>query len=279
MDIAAMPSENIITEVNQVPDPPQTFVVGCSRSGTTPITELLNSHPEIVIGMERFKYEYTPRDDFNPRVDWFRRERFFDFRPSDTNVTPEASVRWAKIYEQAEMKFSGETVRTVGDKVLATPGILGNMAAFFPNARYVFIFRDLARLASSYCVRAANPRDTNWPETKTHRSAHVDWTKAFQAAEELVAAIGPDALMPIHYERLFSGDLDAFLALLAFLGVRADADSVETFASMTRGWSRRIEQPLDLDDEQLEYLDAHADREFESRFIERANKMILDSVA
>jgi len=32
------------------------FVAGCPRSGTTALVKILNSHDQIILGMERFKY-------------------------------------------------------------------------------------------------------------------------------------------------------------------------------------------------------------------------------
>ncbi|WP_366939241.1 sulfotransferase [uncultured Paraglaciecola sp.] len=36
----------------------RTFVSGSPRSGTSALTELLSSHPDISLGMERFKFLY-----------------------------------------------------------------------------------------------------------------------------------------------------------------------------------------------------------------------------
>jgi hypothetical protein len=253
------------------------FVIGCSRSGTTAITNLLNEHDEIVIGMERFKHEYPSSPVFRPGPEWFEEERFFRFHPSETNITPAASPRWAAVYKRAASKFERRTIRVIGDKVLAHARILRNMAASFPDARYMFIFRDLARVTSSYCIRAANPKDVNWPETKTHRSALLDWTGAFEAALGLMDSVGPERVLPVQYERLFSGDIDTFRSLFEFLGFDVTSELVESFRALTKGWEERTSQPLHVDPEQQRYLDDHANLDLEQRFIDMASERVREA--
>ena len=62
------------------------LVTGVGRSGTTAIANLLNGHPRTCIGVERYKYKFLRRGEFEG--DEFTPQRFFDFRPTDTNVLP-----------------------------------------------------------------------------------------------------------------------------------------------------------------------------------------------
>ena len=68
------------------------FATGCERSGTTILTRLLQSHPGISIGMERYKYLLrgvrTRRVTRRLCPSHFEPGRFFDFRPTDTNIIP-----------------------------------------------------------------------------------------------------------------------------------------------------------------------------------------------
>ncbi|NEP86465.1 MAG: sulfotransferase [Okeania sp. SIO2C2] len=65
------------------------FVCGCARSGTTAITKLLNAHPLIAIGVERYKH-YAKQDlihKLSPAL--FKLSVFFDIREEQTNINPQ----------------------------------------------------------------------------------------------------------------------------------------------------------------------------------------------
>ena len=40
------------------------FVIGVGRSGTTAMAELLNMHEDICIGIERYKFKFVRRGEF-----------------------------------------------------------------------------------------------------------------------------------------------------------------------------------------------------------------------
>ena len=77
------------------------IVTGVARSGTTALGELLNAHPLVGLGIERFKFQFLREDNFS--ADLFTRERFFDFRPEDTNLIPELRPAWALRGDRREM--------------------------------------------------------------------------------------------------------------------------------------------------------------------------------
>ena len=87
------------------------FVFGCPRSGTTAVARLLQAHPRVVIGMERYKFLLSRRRDrgtFGPTL--FERERFFDFRAGDTNVNPDLG-HFEGHYIKARRRFENATKR------------------------------------------------------------------------------------------------------------------------------------------------------------------------
>src|SRR5205807_10659654 len=59
------------------------FVCGVPRSGTTALAQLLNYHPRIGIGIERFRSIAIGSRGDEFRLTLYRKERFFKFRDGD----------------------------------------------------------------------------------------------------------------------------------------------------------------------------------------------------
>ncbi|MGB3406735.1 MAG: sulfotransferase, partial [Jannaschia sp.] len=134
------------------------IVTGVARSGTTALAELLNSHPSVCIGIERFKFRFLKENDYDPA--FFERERFFDFGAGDTNLLPAKRPAWAPAYEQMSLKWDDATV--VGDKV---PDLIPFLSGFMernPDFRYIVILRNLKDVGLSWQARAERTRDS-WP--------------------------------------------------------------------------------------------------------------------
>jgi hypothetical protein len=68
--------------------------------------------------MERYKFLLSRRRDgaqFGPAL--FEPERFFDFRPGDTNVNPDLG-HFTGHYTKAKRRFEHGPVEYVGDKLM-----------------------------------------------------------------------------------------------------------------------------------------------------------------
>jgi hypothetical protein len=245
--------------------PDYCFVLGCDRSGTTALTRLLHSHPNLVMGMERYKQRLGIRDlpTFGPPL--FEPERFMDFRPGDTNITIN-TPRFRGHYELAAARFRDGDVRYVGDKIVAKPPLALALKAQFPSPKIVFIYRDLLRVASSFCVRARNPDDANWPKDRTHETALARWNEAFAAIDAFDNAPGPGDVFLVRHERLFNGDKRTCDAMFRFLGLDVGADVEKQFQGATANWAEHESKPLALSDEQTASLEAQLDRDMVQRF-------------
>ncbi len=245
--------------------PDYCFVLGCDRSGTTALTRLLHSHPAVVLGMERYKYRLSSKElpAFGPAL--FERERFLDFQPEDTNITPE-NERFRGHYELAAARLAEGNVRYLGDKIVAKTPLALALKAQFPSPRIVFIYRDLLRVASSFCVRARNPNDTNWPEDRTHETALTRWNEGFDAIDAFTGAPGSGEVFLVRYERVFNGDERTCNALFEFLGLDVTPEVAKHFRAATANWSEHEAKPLALTDQQKASLEAQLDAGSLGRF-------------
>jgi hypothetical protein len=91
------------------------FVTGCARSGTTEIVNVLNRHPAVAIGMERFKFVIRDRiEEFQQCL--FAPDNFVRAAEEDTNILPR-SPAYRDHYANLKSKFDAGRVQVVGDKL------------------------------------------------------------------------------------------------------------------------------------------------------------------
>jgi hypothetical protein len=70
-------------------------------------------------------------------------------------------------------------VEYTGDKVMPDPPVIRAIEARLPSPKFIFIYRHLLHVASSYAARSRNPDDSNWPATRDHKVAVECWREAF----------------------------------------------------------------------------------------------------
>ncbi|QNM81800.1 sulfotransferase [Sphingomonas sabuli] len=234
------------------PHPLYAFVLGVARSGTTAMVQLLNTHSAICMGVERYKRLYPKLQAFPPEL--LEKERFFEFRPEDTNLGPGTGI-WDKNCAPLEEKWDSASI--FGDKEMA--GALPFVARDIPDARIVFMLRDIGPVASSWNVRAAKETDS-WAEENDYRVAVDHWNEANRLALDYADTLGERMLL-IDYETFFSGAEGYVDVLLGFLGLRHERRFDRTYGARVARYCDIISQKPSLVLEgQEEYLAQKADR-------------------
>ncbi len=183
------------------------FLFGVARSGTTAAVELLNVHRKIALGIERYKHIYL-QSDAELSSALFEKERFFDYRPTDSNIRLDRG--FARAYRRLEAKL--DPVRYTGDKVPNLYRAFDRISAAIPAARFLYLVRDPVRTASSWHVRAIDPQ-LRWKPSNDYRRAIVEWNEANRLALAFRQSC-PDRILAIRYEELFSGDSRTLCAVL-----------------------------------------------------------------
>jgi hypothetical protein len=218
------------------------------------------------MGMERYKLMLSRRRDrrtFGPQL--FQPERFFDFRSGDTNVNPDLG-HFKGHYRKARRRFDHGPVEYIGDKVMPDEPIIRVIEERFPSPKFIFIYRDLLHVASSFVVRARNPDDRNWPASEDHRAAVKRWRRALSTAEALIDRIGPENVCMMRYDNLLSGDIKACELMFRFLGLRVSPNVRRTYDARTTDWENRQSKSLVLSPAETQFVLRHLDHDLVTRF-------------
>lgn len=199
------------------------FVCGTPRSGTTAMARTLNYHPDIVIGIERFKRRYSMGElDAAGFRGLFNRDRFFDFSADDTNVS--AATAFDKKVLLAKRKYDNAIY--VGDKCPHLYRRLPFLRRTFLACRVIFMLRDPFHVARSWQFRADNPED-RWREGNGYKAAVREWNAAICHVTASIETLRDD-LMIVDYEDLFVRRPEAMIAaVLAELHLDPGANGVD----------------------------------------------------
>lgn len=240
-----------------MPDQQLLFLAGLGRSGTTALLEVFSAHPEVALGVERYKRLY-PRDDQPVTAELFDEDRFFDFGDGLTNLTPEQAPEWAPHYEAMRAKWA--SARYVGDKMVAIR--LQHVWETLPEARFVCIVRDLEPVAASWEARARDPDDVGWAPDADGTRAVAAWNRSLRRVRRAVRH-RPDHAVVVEYDRFFADPGGTSLdKVLAWLGLSRSQEIDAAFAAVHRHYVEHVApKSRTLPDDVRAFLAAHAERE------------------
>ncbi|RYG98832.1 MAG: sulfotransferase [Alphaproteobacteria bacterium] len=236
------------------------FLCGVPRSGTTAFAELLNLHPQIAVGVERYKslaMSGKTIDQFTPGL--FDKERFFDFRETDTNVRADAA------YEIMRNKYS--EAKWVGDKVPRYYTKLRFIFERFPNPIVFYIVRDIYDVSQSWNARARNEKD-RWPSENDYQKAPDEWNKGNALALKWLDE-APENFFVVSYKSLFSSGEDKVRLILEKLDLTMNDDFVRGYNNfLNRGHARKAK--IIVPEEEIDLIRSKSDIDQYDELLRRA---------
>ncbi len=246
------------------PYPNQCFLLGCERSGTSPMARVLNAHPQVVMGNERYATLYNDmrvgRDHYLVGPELFTPERFLDFRPGDSHqLPPSFGVRH---YEVAAKRFASGDVAWVGDKVLPPNVWLARtLADRFPHARFVLIYRDALSVCSSWKRRSDDPGD-GWRPWNGYLAGLEHWRDGLAVAEWFLDHGAADRLFLARCEWFFDEDPTYCESMVRFLDLDMHPSIADVHAERSAEFRRReAVTPNSLTAVEREYVLARSEPE------------------
>jgi glycosyltransferase involved in cell wall biosynthesis len=240
------------------------FIAGCPRSGTSALVFLLNEHPLIALGFERFKRTRALIEPFH-----FNAEQFF------SPILAETDIQGELLYRRLRERWRAGQVEVIGDKVPLYWRVLPELLERFPLGRLVLLVRDPYDVAVSFDRRADDPGDW-WPAENDHSVAIDMWNEALERARSAEQAGYGERIFLAPYEALLAGDERSLASLLAFIGLPASTRLQAEQHRLAERWRARTEQPENP--EVLSHVQAHRDPEL-SAWAEQRMARQLQSVS
>jgi len=234
------------------------FIAGCARSGTSALAQLLGNHSKIVMGMERYGH-LVNKDDFKLTPKHFEPERFLKIEPDDTFYND--FKKFHEWDERIEKKLKEKSYTYIGDKRPEFYLVYDELFETFPNAKVVFIFRNLYEVASSWNKRAEEGQ--NWPAHKNFQKAVYAWNDSLRKTLEALEKY-PENIVCLRYEDIFIKGVD-LKPLYDWLGLEVDEFTQKKYEN-TLIISRKLQENrknFQISENQKAFCDEKASYRFE----------------
>ena len=195
------------------------FVVGCPRSGTTLLRQLLNAHPNLSCG---------PETHFLSSMEEIEKSRWRELALFGVSQSEWRShVR--DLFSWVHMQFAEEHGKTRWiDKTPAYALILDFIDQLYPDCQVVHVVRNPRDVIDSYRRRWGIRRE--WAGTQA-------WPKYVRAAREFGKSHPEDRYIEVCYEDLVTDPRKAMQRLIAWMGEPWDEGIMDP-QPRTRGQTR-----------------------------------------
>ncbi|UCG32662.1 MAG: sulfotransferase [Phycisphaerales bacterium] len=197
------------------------FIVGCAKSGTTWLQNLLHAHPQMVVrGEGCFTYQLVPLlsqafGAFNKHQ--HDKDPITHMRDAELLLTARTLIdsQFARYISESRKQASG--LRVVGDKTPQHTISLPALHQLYPKAKFINMIRDPRDVATSAWFHFGRNDQRGFEEYIRYFMTQV-WPLNVNAPAQVAAQLGP-RYRTIRYEDLHADEPVQLRDLLQFLGV------------------------------------------------------------
>jgi LPS sulfotransferase NodH len=199
------------------------FVLGCGKSGTTWLVNLLNGHEQVAIrGEGCFAYQLVPLmqqafGGFNKHQTKYRKDPASVLQPLDQLMLCRTAVDalLAHYLEAADKDVT--KLRVIGDKTPQHAVTLELLAQVYPDARYIHIVRDPRDVAVSGWFHQGHSSGKSFEAFVEHFITTV-WPLHVGGVRKAAPGLG-ERLLELRYDDLHADPSRQVQRMLAHLGV------------------------------------------------------------
>jgi hypothetical protein len=235
------------------------FIGGVARSGTSALTEIVGSHPKIVLGMERYNKLFR-KQDFSVTPALFEKERFLEMREGDTFYSDFDRFRPHK-----NIAEKWDEAICVGVKYPKITTVYNQTKEALGDFKLIYIFRNIYDVAESWNRRLIERE--RWPKQRDYKRAVEFWNNSLRMTRKLIRT--KEDIACISYEDLLFSQ-KSIQPLFDWLELEMDPQVVHTLDSKRQLAPDKKAKKGTLPDEQKAYITQHAHfdiyEEFNSKF-------------
>lgn len=233
------------------------FLVGCPRSGTTLLQQMLDAHPAIAVAPEthfirrfwlrRSRYPMDTTQQVTQLVDDIIAQPEFLEMGLDPHHYRSYAIRLRDHSDLLRLLLSQFAARQgkqiVGEKTPNHLLYMNVLNELFPDARFVHLVRDPRAVVNSW-------RTVPWSRGSPRRDAEV-WRRYESTARKQNRQLG-DAIMTVYYEDLLTSPGAVLSEVCRHLGVAFTPSMLDyhiqtsTINVVREPWKERATEPLDV---------------------------------
>ena len=214
------------------------IVSGVPRSGTTALAGLLNWHPTVFCGIERFPLETVNQSDFT--------------RESVNNE----SIPTAHFERNRDILKEKNKLDAIGDKGPRYFYRLAGSESEFSSTKLIFIIRGMDEVFHSWNSRAHNPDDNSWHRGQTGVFSYLDYMQLLFTLNRIHTH--HDSLV-LSYEEMFFGEPERQHRIIDqvfdFIGAPPSSQVHENFDAESGKRLSLKKKQINLSPEEHEFLE------------------------
>jgi hypothetical protein len=199
---------------------PNFLIIGGMKSGTTSLYHYLRDHPQVFMPKFKALEFFAGGPHWDRGIDWYRKQ--FAAAPPDAVALGEAS--------------------NVYTKYPRYPDVPERIAAYIPDARFLYVIRDpIERIRSHYQTRVIEGRErAPFEQAVIENPIYLDYSRYALQIEQYLEHFAREQLLVIRTEDLRGARRTTMKGVYEFLGV----DPGWVSAELDREFHRSTDRPV-----------------------------------
>lgn len=235
------------------------FLVGCPRSGTTLLQQMLDAHPDIAIAPETFfiRHFWLQRESYGDLTQDLNYHQLIkdiielpEFTEMGLNAVEFSEIAWnnsrdyPSVFRLLLEQFACKRkVKIVGEKTPNHLLYMETLQQFFPSARFIHIVRDPRAVVKSW-------QKVPWSTGSLVENAQV-WRR-YMATARLCPDSVKTSLFTLYYEKLLTAPEENLHNLCRFLNLEFNPAMMNyhqkespTVNTVREPWKANSKKPID----------------------------------